>query len=92
MTAPVVEKALRELEKHHALAMLVATQEERARCLRVLASWSAYVQRHGADAATLAVLCKAALEIGAGHDPDHQTMSSAAPNFELTIVPPKGTQ
>jgi hypothetical protein len=83
MTAPVVERALRELEKHHELAMLVAQQEERARCLRVVASWSRFASAHKASPETHAILLKLAIEIGAGDDPDEKR------KIEITFTPPE---
>lgn len=76
--AAVVEKAMAELEKDHGLAMIVATQEERARCLRVLSSWSRFALAHNASAETHAILFKVAIEIGTGREPVNITNGSTS--------------
>jgi hypothetical protein len=65
----VVDKARKTMERDHALAMALARSEERARCVRVLARWSAFVSAHGASTETLGVLAKAAIEIISGDEP-----------------------
>jgi len=87
MTAPVVERALRELERHHELAMLVARQEERARCLRIVASWSRFAVAHKASPETHALLLKLAIEIGAGEDPDDTRVSVSGSPIEIKLNP-----
>ena len=70
MTNPTVARALGVLEEHHHLAMIVAREEERARALRIISSWSRFATAHKASAETHAILLKCAIEIGSGADPD----------------------
>jgi len=67
-----VERARTLLEKNCSVAMTFAQSEERSRCVRVCARWSAFLARHGASDEVLAVLAKIAIEINSGDEPGKQ--------------------